>query len=79
MNDDKWYASKLSKRGRIAHRAGHWRLGDKHSKCGHPLGKDVSGDVKKGYLDICLNCEGEIVKEKSRIEKMSSIAPARQF
>ena len=73
MNDDKWYASKLSKRGRVAHRPGHWRLGDKHSKCGHPIGREVTADVRRGYLDICLACESELLKEKARRDKAASL------
>lgn len=62
----KWYASSLAKRGRIAHRSGHWRLGDKHSKCGHPLGRDVTADVVAGYLDRCVSCQHEENKEAAR-------------
>jgi hypothetical protein len=70
---DKWYSSKLAKRGRIAHRPGHWRLGSNHSKCGHPLGKDVTSQVKAGHLDICANCEIEVLKEKERIKRASNL------
>lgn len=67
----RWFRSKLAKRGRTAHRAGHWRKGQNFTKCGHPIGREVSEDVARGYLDPCTLCDNEALKERCRIERVA--------
>lgn len=72
MNQIRWFLSQEAKRGRIAHRPGHWRLGDEFSKCnGKKIGRDVSEDVQRGFFDPCTSCSNEVTKELLRAGRAS--------
>lgn len=62
-----WYQAKEAKRGRVAHRAGHWRLGDKFSPCGKTLGRAIP-KYDRGFWDTCAACEIEVEKNRKRAE-----------
>ena len=74
----KWYTAKEAKRARVAHLAGHFRLGPTFSKCGKLLGKLVPG-YDRGFFNSCAACAIEQNKEIEREKKrfaMEAAAPA---
>lgn len=69
----KWHTAKEAKRARVAHAAGHARLGEAFTKCGKTPDLDVSRDVERGHFLICLACAREIKQEQERAKQSKAI------